>query len=73
MQENAFVKILKRAKWDSAKVESVCGVTRQTVWNWSTGRSVPKSKDIAAMLAALNKQGIAAEFGDFLPKTRRAA
>jgi len=66
-------KIMTRAKWTSSDVESICQVTRQTVWNWKTGKSLPKTQDIAHMLAALNKQGIAAEFGDFLPKERRAA
>lgn len=73
MQLNALVKIMKRAKWTSADVESICAVTRRTVWNWRTGRTLPKANDIAHMLAALNKQGIAAEFGDFLPKIRKAA
>lgn len=73
MQPNAFGKLMKRAKWASADVESICQVTRQTVWNWRTGRTLPKANDIAHMLAALNKQGVAAEFGDFLPKVRRAA
>lgn len=64
---------MRRAKWTSGDVESVCSVTRQTVWNWRTGKTLPKANDIAAMLAALKKKGIAAEFADFMPKTRRAA
>lgn len=66
-------RIMKRAKWSSADVEAICGVTRMTVYNWRTGRTTPGTNDVSSMLEALKKKGIAAEFGDFLPKIRRAA
>jgi hypothetical protein len=66
-------RIMNRAKWESADVQSICQVTRRTVYNWRNGYTGPKAQDIAHMLAALNKQGIKAEFGDFIPKERKAA
>ncbi len=73
MQLSPLAKIIKRAKWTSADIESICAVSRKTVYNWKTGATLPGAQDIAHMLAALNKKGIAAEFGDFLPRERRAA
>ena len=72
-QTAPIVQMMKRAKWTSADVQSICSVTRMTVYNWRTGVSIPKTQDIAHMLAALNKQGIKAQFGDFIPKERNAA
>lgn len=73
MQLTPLAKVMKRAKWTSVDVETICGVTRQSVWNWTHGKHVPKAEDIGRMLEALKKKGVSAEFGDFLPKIRRAA
>ncbi len=72
-QTAPIVQMMKRAKWTSADVQSICSVTRMTVYNWRTGISLPKTENIAHMLAALNKMGISAEFGDFIPKQKKDA
>ena len=68
-----FGRLMKRAKWTPGDVKTICKVDQKTVWNWRTGRTLPKAENIADMLAALNRAGVPGAFVDFVPKHRKVA
>lgn len=63
-------RLMKRHKLTSAQVEEICGVSRQTVHAWRTGRKFPSLDNVGKLIKALWARGIRADWADFV---RRAA
>lgn len=62
------VEKLRKAKLTRKNIADHCGVTRQCVGFWESGRSVPTGKNITLLVELAERHGVTLLLADFAPR-----
>jgi transcriptional regulator with XRE-family HTH domain len=66
MERTPIVRLMDRYGLEPGEIQAIAGVSRQSVWNWKTGKTRPDLKRMEAIVRGLRRRRIFIGIDDFV-------